>query len=409
MRPLPVFSLAVLSLALSHSAVADDIAVSPGKDVVAAALAKAKAGDTVKLAAGEYTESVVLLGDVTLQGAGADKTTITGVKGVTINCQGPHNRITDLTVKGSAEPLRGVNTSTPVRIERCRFVKIPEAVAMMGAPLSDVVACEFVDCGIGVRAIGEASPTVWGCSFKGGNIGVFCMHGSPYIRDNAFVGVKSGVRTLPHDSEPGIIRNNAFIDCTDGAVVVLSSPDIFSGPSIRNNVVSNCSAAVIAPASLTRGVTHNLFNMNAGQAFRDDKGAAVTAPDNIEGDAGVAVSDALSVKVAHPELVNGKGIRHSWENPGTAGTIGLEKEWLQLGIGAAGTLPPARFGGKRLIANSVAEEYQYLQLTGRKMGRQSMGKDGGVSVDRMTPGDGKKPEELVFDISRFFSESGLKP
>ena len=66
-------------------------------------------------------------------------------------------------------------------------------------------------------------------------------------------------------------------------------------------------------------------------------------------------------------------------------------------------------GGAMLIANSVGEEYQYLQVMGRGMGSQSMGKENGVTVDRQKPGDGQKPDEFVFDISRFFSESGMKP
>lgn len=409
MRRIPVICFSVLTLSLACSAMAEDIAVSPGKDAITAALAKAKAGDVVKVAAGEYTESIVVPADVTIEGAGADKTTLTGVSGVTINCDGPHVRIVGLTIKPGPKPLRGVNTSFPVRVERCRFEKVPEAVAMMSAPLSDVVACEFVDCGIGVRAIGGACPTVWGCSFKGGNLGVFGMNGSPYIRDNVFNGTKCGVRMLPHDIQPSIVRNNVFINCPDGAVVVLDSPKAFAGPSVRNNVVANCGAAVVAPAKLAGGVTHNLYKVSKAPAFRDEAGGEVATTGNTEGDAGATVSDTLTVKVAHPELVDGKGVRLCSEPEGTAGTIGLEKGWLSVGIGAAGPLPPARFGGKMLIANSVGEEYQYLRLMGRPMATQSMGVVGGVRTDTHTPGDGKEPAQLVFDISRFFSESGLKP
>lgn len=409
MRRAYALPIALVTLSLAHAVLADEIAVSPGKDTIAAALTKAKAGDTVKLAAGEYTESFSLPGDVTLKGAGADKTVITGVKGATINCQGPHNTVSDLTVKGSKDAFRGVNTSTPVRIERCRFVNVPEAVAMMGAPLSDVVACEFVDCGIGVRAIGNACPTVWGCSFKGGNMGVFAMDGSPYIRNNLFQGNKVGVRMLPHEIQPAIIRNNDFVDCTDSAVTVLEPRNGFGGPSIRNNIVANCGAAAEVPAKFAGDTTSNLYKVTKAPAFKDAKGTEVPTTGNTEGDAGVAVSATLAVTLAHPELVEGKGVRLSSEAPGTKGTIGLEKAWMQVGVGATAPLPPVRFGGAMLIANSVGEEYQYLQVMGRGMGGQSMGKENGVTVDRQTPGDGQKPAEFVFDISRFFSESGMKP
>jgi hypothetical protein len=166
---------------------------------------------------------------------------------------------------------------------------------------------------------------------------------------------------------------------------------------------------VTAPTKLAGGASHNLYKVSKTPAFRDEKGAEVATTGNTEGDAGVAVSDALAVTVAHPELVDGKGIRLSSEKPGTVGTIGLEKEWLKLGVGTTGTLPPARFGGKTLIANSVGEEYQYMRLMGRQTGNQGMGMVGGVPHDTHTPGDGKQPASIVFDISRFFSESGLKP
>ncbi|MFT3684307.1 MAG: hypothetical protein QM783_05165 [Phycisphaerales bacterium] len=404
-RPLVAASLSCL---LAAAALADDITVTPGAGAIAAALAKAKSGDTVKIPAGEFTETVTVPPGVTLEGAGADKTTLTGVKFAAINAQA-HARIIGFTIKAGSV-TRGVNTSEPVRIERCRFIKVPEAVAMMGAPLSDVVACEFIDCPIGVRAIGKACPTVWGCLFRGGDMGVFAMDGSPYIRNNAFVGQKAGIRMLPPDMEPAIIRNNVFVNCSEAAVKVLDPKDGFGGPSIRNNVVQNCGAAVISPPSLTQNMGHTVFTVTKSPAFRDEKDAK-TIEATSEGDAGAAVTDGGEITFKNAALLDGKGIRVASEVEGTKGTIGPEKEWMRVGVGATGTLPPQRFGGKdgRLIANAVAEEYQYLGVIRRPMGSQSMGVRNGVRCDTIKPGDGKEPTELSFDISRFFSESGLKP
>src|SRR5688572_9427199 len=101
---------------------ADKIKVAPGPGAIAAALAKAKEGDVVKVGAGEYAESVEVPAGVTLEGAGADTTILTATAYSAINCRGPHVRISGLTIKPAEATVRGINTSLPVRVERCRLV-----------------------------------------------------------------------------------------------------------------------------------------------------------------------------------------------------------------------------------------------------------------------------------------------
>lgn len=391
---------------------AEEIKVSPGAGAIGAALKKAKAGDVLKIEAGEYAESVEVPGDVAIEGAGADKTIITGPDYAVVRCGGPRVRIVGVGMKGGEKTVRGVNANGPVRIERCRFVGLPEAVAMAESPMSDVVACEFVDCRIGVRAIGGACPTVWGCVFKGGDMGVFAMDGSPYIRNNLFTGMKTGIRMMPHDIQQASIRNNVFVKCEQAAIAVLAGERLFLGPSIRNSVIVDCGAAIVGGEKQVAHFSHAVVQRVPEPVIRDDagkKGAEAAARQVTTAEFELKVGDDFTVTMSKPELVEGKGVRLCSEEKTATGTIGLEKAWMRLGIGATGALPPVRFGGEMLIANSVHEEYQYLKVLGRPRSRQSAGKKNGVMVDRLMPGDGKEPKELVFDISRFYGEMGVLP
>ncbi|MEX2217959.1 MAG: right-handed parallel beta-helix repeat-containing protein [Phycisphaerales bacterium] len=391
-------------LLLSLPALADEHKAAPGDGTISAAAAKAKEGDTIVLEAGEYTDSVRLPGGVTLKGAGAGKTILTGKSYAAIYCEGPHVTISGLTIRHAEGVVRGVNTSTPVRVERCRFEKVPEAVALMTAPLSDVVACEFHECGIGVRAIAESAPTVWGCRFTGGRIGVFNMEGAPHIRNNVFDGVETGVRLVVGENADGaIIRSNVSHRCRNAAIEAESRAEPIFGPSIRNNIAVGCGTAVIAPAGLARRITHNLAHECGEAPFRDKAGKTLES-ENARDDPKLAFTPEGDVAIGAQEVTAGKGLGAA---KGEAADIGPEKGWGRFGCAAAAELPPVRFGETK-IANSVREEYQYLGVLGARMSGQSLQQKDGKAYDVMeaTGADGK-PLEVRFDISRFFKERGL--
>jgi len=402
--------LAVFTLACQRVE-ADEHHVKPGPGALAAGLAKAKSGDVVRLAAGEYAESVTIDAGITIDGAGAEKTIIVSKEYAVLNCRGPEVRIVGLTIRGKKGNVRGIDASDSVRIERCRFEKLNEAIALMAAPLSDVVACEFVECGIGVRAIGGASPTVWGCAFKGGNIGVFGMNGSPYIRNNLFDGVKTGIKSAPGDSDGGIIRNNVFFGCETAAIELFETKPAFGAPSIRNSIMIRCGAAVLAPANLASSVTHAVVHEVKGPPFRDSEGTVTRKIGEnglSEHELTVNVGKDFTVKSEPADALQDRGVRLWSEKEGTTGTIGLERAWSRVGTGATADLPPQRFGGERLIANSVSEEYLYVRSIGRRSVGQGLNHEKGVPVDRLKFDDGKKPGEIAFDLSRFFGEAFIK-
>ncbi len=402
--------IAGLIVAWPSAVLAKEIKVTPGAGALAAGLKKAKPGDVVKVAAGEFSECVTVNEGVTIEGAGANKTTIVANEYAAINCSGPRVRIVGLTIRADKKCVRGVNTSTPVRIERCRFEDVPEGVALMKAPLSDVIACEFIKCGIGVRAIGGACPTVWGCVFDRGNIGFFGMNGAPYIRNNLFKGVKTGIRMAPGDADGGIVRNNLFFKCETAAIELGESKESFSTPSIRNFIVVECGAALRCPKAMVASTSHAVLTGVKAPAFRD-------AEDNETLEIGdkslkevavkVTIDKTNTVKVETDDSLK-KGIRLWSEKEGTAGTIGLESEWARVGTGATAELPPVRWIGKILIANSVSEEYVYVRMLGRKSAGQGLRHEDGTPVDRLKFDDGKEPDEIAFDLSRFFAEAFLK-
>ena len=173
-----------------------EIDVAAGDGTLAAALTRAKPGDVLKLAVGEYRGCVIVPEGVTVRGAGPDKTKMTGKGHTLIGIGGARVTLAGIELQVGEDMERGVDSDAPVRIECCRFVKFPHGVALRGAPLSDVIACEFKECSIGVRAIGKASPTVWGCRFDGGRLGVFDMDGAPYIRNNLFCQLDEGIHLL---------------------------------------------------------------------------------------------------------------------------------------------------------------------------------------------------------------------
>jgi hypothetical protein len=412
MSPLRVLPAVFLAFAIARFSAGEEIKVTPGAGALVAALAKAKAGDVIKVGAGEYPESVRVPGSVTIEGAGADRTTLVGTDYAVIDCTGAHTRIVGLTIRGGEKTVRGVNAERPLRLERCRFLAVNQAVGLMAAPLSDIVACEFIDCGVGVRAI-LASPTVWGCAFKGGTVGIVSIEGAPYVRNNLFQGMKKGLGMDPGKTEPAIIRNNLFIGCEEAAVVLRGGRERLSAPSMRNMVVVHCGAAVIAPKDLVSRVSHAVLHRVRGSAFRDPEGMETLRIGEAaiqEGDAGITVENEFRITVSNGAVVEARGVRLPAEPKGTRGIIGLDQEWRQVGVSTPTGLPPIRFAGMPFIANSVHEEYQYLEVLGRrKGGTQALLSENGIMVDRLQLEDGREPAELIFDVSRFYSESELAP
>jgi len=370
-------------------------------DSLEKALAEAKEGDVLLLAAGVYRGSFSVGTGITLKGAGDRESEVRGTDYATFELAGERIRIQNLAVTGGTNTRRAVSGHfCSVRIENCRFDGIAEAVALRGCPLSDVICCTFKNCGIGVRAIGRSSPTVWGCRFEGGNWGVFCMDGTPYVRNCLFHAQRrQGVglfRTMG-----AIVRNNLFLDASQNGVFTGRG----FGGSIRNNIFHACGNAAVAGENC---VTHNILSRIPNPPVQDGAGTPLKDSDqtNQVADLSIALDEQGRVKI--PETPGmAKGIRDAWQARGAAARIGFETPGFQPGSAVhLSSAPPARFT-EPYVVNGVAEEYACLAMWEMQPRRQSLTSSDGKHCDEIEAMQGTKTVLLRFDIHRFFGESDM--
>jgi len=403
-------TLALLATALLCTAsLADDIPVAPGDGTLSKAARRAHKGDVLVLAPGEYTDSVSLPRGVSIRGAGADETTLIadGYAAITSD-ESTGVTISGLTIKPGEGTQRGVAAEGPVRLIRVRFDTIPEAAALRGSPLSDVLFCEFIDCNIGVRAIAGSSPTVYGCVFRGGRMGVFVLEGAPYIRNNVFTGMAEGVRIFS-DNMP-ILRNNLFIACTETAMFISERERSSIGPSVRNNVYIGCATvAAVSDPKLLRGLGHGVVFPATDAPFRSKQGQAAPEPLSeplpdtfATADPGITLADDFTLTVADRSMLDGKGVRLCSDPDDAVGDLGPIPELTRFGVHAPddAQLPPERFTAPVYIANSIGEEYLALSMMVLRSRGQSLqnGPEGPRDVFDTRRG------EIVFSIERFFGE-----
>ena len=400
-----------LSIVMFCSTVgAREIPVVPGNATIQAAVKQAKAGDVLKLAPGAYVGEVSLPEGVRLQGAGVDKTTLSAPGYAIVSTSGECVVISDLHIRGVDGNTRGINSNDPVRIVRCRFTNIPEAIAMMMAPLSDVVHCSFSGCRIGVRAIGQASPTVWGCRFDNCQTGVFCMHGGPYIRNNLFKDTAVGLMLI--SDEQSVIRNNVFSNCTSTGIELACDPEKpFAMHSIRNCLFDRCGAAVVAPEFATEYISHCAISNCDKPAIHSKEGPSSFKPEDhsiVRTDIKLAYQDDGTVKVTGNGSFHDKGIRLAREAEGSKGYIGLEPTASRPGTcpSSEAIAPPVRFTPPVYISNSVSEEWTCMRFWGIQMRRQSLQHEGDVVLD-VFEGAKRKGHTIKFDVRRFFGETSI--
>jgi hypothetical protein len=387
---------------------ADTFAVYPGPQAVTKAIAAARPGpgDVVRLHAGRYEETINVPGGVTLEEFGDGNAVIVGGESPCVRVTAANVTIRGLVFEAGAEAGRGIDSMHPVRIERCTFRNLPEAIALMKAPLSDVVSCDFVDCSIGVRAIGAASPTVWGCRFTGGGTGVTAIDGGPYVRNNLFVGLETGMLLVSRNPHTMIVRNNVFVDCTKSAIEVKGGDFPLAFTSVRNCIFARCGAVMTGPSGFVGGISHCAVDDCGDEPFPVTGGHP---PDRsswalVEGPLGLSVNDAGSITIEHGDALDGAGIREPTEPAGTPGHIGLPPPFMRPGPTLASPLmPPVRLTARPLIANAVSEQYLYMGMLGVRTRGQSLRNDeeaGMVDAHRVDGGG-----EIVFSVARFFGET----
>jgi|GEM_PF-3096857 len=391
-------------------ACADDIVVQPGDGTISAGAGDAREGDVLVLGEGEYRDAVILPKGVSIRGAGADHTTLIAINQTGIRCAEGENAIVGITIRATDQTTRGVTSEGPVRVERVRFEKVQEAVSISVAPLSDVVFCEFEDCGVGIRAEGESSPTVWGCVFQGGDIGVVGVHGAPYIRHCAFVGSGIGIRIA---TEMGpIIRNSAFIECSTGIAIRPGHRDFLSDEvSIRNNIFHGCDFAVVSKDELRAIVSHAVMFPGPPRLVCAQDGRPLWNPlwrTVVVADTGPEL-DGSDLSFTDWDSLDGMGLRLCSEPEEARGTIGPDPALRPLGVAAPEhDVPKTRYIGPLHELNAPFERYEVTRYWGARASKTTRTEHDGVQVDECTVEVDGEARQVYFGVDRYLGESKIQ-
>lgn len=400
-------------LGMGRAGLCEEISVAPGDGTIALALEGANAGDVLVLGRGVFAANAILPGGVSIRGAGAGATRLTVASVTALQCPAGENTISRLEIAGAlGAPQMGITARGPVRIENVRFVNLRAGVRLNSAPLSDVVACEFEMCEIGVRAMDGASPTVWGCRFEKCMLGVFSAEGAPLISNNFFHTGLAGVQIFAGArGRMAIVRNNLFWRVGRYAVEVHQRTDPAEAPSVRNNMARDCRRLMMSTEQLADRLSHVLVINMDGPLLRDRNRMEIAIDEQDReiraGEAGLSIDQDGVIAVSN--LANMRwGVREGFEKKGTRHWIGLEPAWFNPGLGTPASAGPGRRYGdaKLIVVNGVVEEEQVLARRGIGMGdvTRSVDNDAGTIEYRTAEG-----EVIRFDGRRYLGEAELQP
>jgi hypothetical protein len=351
------------------------IEAAPGDGTISRAAAQAKPGDTIQLQAGEYVDAVSLPKEVHLRGAGVTETVLTvrDKEVAAVRAAGQGSRLSRVTLGGTSHQF-GVLSASGITIERCVFKQLGVGVSLIGAPLTDVVQCDFLECSQGIRLAG-ASPSIAGCYFRGGVNAVSAGLATPYFSDNLCEGQSTAV-FLSVGEEPPTLTNNLFLGCKDGVSVVLLATAT-DRQCVRDNVFQKCGAS---------------FRGNAKDLRVSSGSILVRTPMPAGAPPGEARFRSVGAELAMAgPIVEGR--------PAGPGDADLDAVRLDaFGTRVAGPLLPPRISGEVVLVNSVSEIHAVLGEPRMRVIEQSIDGAGRLVVRWETPAaEGR----YIFDCSRF--------
>ncbi|HNS00033.1 MAG TPA: right-handed parallel beta-helix repeat-containing protein [Planctomycetota bacterium] len=388
-------------LLLWTGAFAKEIPVSPGKDTLVKALKGAGKGDVVVLKDGTYSGSFSITSGVTIQGAPSMKSIITGSLETAISLAGEEVVIRNLVVIGNKKTRIGLKAGLhSLRIEGCRFENLSKGIIFEGSPLCDVVCSSFIDCETGIECSRKTAPTVWGCLFMRGKLGIACDASAPYIRNSLFCAQATCVRAVNLEEGPRI-RHSVFVR-SSGPAIDLSGR--IMNLAVRNNILHEC-ARTAADSKGAEGFSHNILSpgkTRAGAARDDTIVAGQRA--NIVEKLSITVQKDGAITVAESPAM-AKGIGEPWQPKGTAGRIGFDAPAFKPGkLEHLKAAPPPRWT-EPYVANSVNEEYQCLAMWGLTSRGQRLISKEEKHMDVLVTNRAEKEPEITFDVSRFYGDN----
>lgn len=248
----------------------------PGVDetTIGRALEVAEPGDTIRIRAGVYSESLTLISGVSLEGDGAERVTLTN-SGLIVRAQDvTEASISGVTFKGGSAgsptvllyrssviiehcdftgaASRGLEVqeiAEPV-IRSCRFVNLSGAGVFFAANATGLMeSCVISGCGTdGISVGGSSSPSIVGCLVQNnGQNGLFAYEqSSPQVRRSLF-------------------KSNRL----HGALVQSKASPSFDACQFQNNAATGILSQDGAPTVRDSVVRHNL---QQGIAFKGGSG-----------------------------------------------------------------------------------------------------------------------------------------
>ena len=183
---------------------------------IQAAVDSAIAGDTVKVAAGFYNESVVMKAGVDIEGAGAVFTTIT-------------TNTESFTVTGADDSI-----------------------------ISGFLITNIVSRGSGILC-DDTSPTITNCRISDCGFGILCKNGgSPIIKGNIIDNNSDNGINLTNTTGSVTILNNVIFGHNDSGIKTINS----SASTIKNNIIYNNNDTAIDIDDETHEIINNTIHKN---------------------------------------------------------------------------------------------------------------------------------------------------
>ncbi len=232
-------SAAVLCLAISVPALAADITVNPGESIQAA-IDVAAPGDTVRVAAGAYNESITLKDGVTVQGAGAEITTISGEAG-----------------SDPPAAVRAIDVGPSTRIDG--FTIVDTYAGIWNQRSSTVITNNIIAGGEGGIANFESSPTIDSNVIVGGSdhndginsVRIYSDYAAPTITNNIIV--SNGLNGIWSYNCSGTIANNVISNNGNCGIKVHGGSLLIT----NNTIIGNSSCGISQDDSDSSLITTN--------------------------------------------------------------------------------------------------------------------------------------------------------
>lgn len=251
---------AALSTLTSHTACsrAHALRVPAQFPTIQAAVNAAKPGQTVAVAAGTYTESVVMQPGVCLLGAGPAFTVLDakgGGQNLVDMSIAPNSAVTGFTFRGTTSDV-GCPSDDPFE---CSGQFYRAGVFVSGEGVGGAILQPGQ-----VAPSAQAPALIFGNVFTRNTIGVMLnFHGIGVVRNNVFVGNDSAL-VANHFQDHTLVANNVFLD---NAALAIGNQAAFL--DIQHNILVGSDVAIRFELAQTGEIRDNVFFHNGADQHDD--------------------------------------------------------------------------------------------------------------------------------------------